>query len=197
MTREVAAVTEAEKMKLGLWYDANHDTELTAQRLAAEELCFALNHTRPADTEERNRILRQLIPDLGEGCEILSPFLTDYGCFCRIGDHTSINHGAYLMDGGSITIGRNCFIGPNCGFYTAAHPLPAEQRDRGLEKALPIRIGDHCWLGGNVTVMPGVTIGDHTVIGAGSVVTKDIPDHVVAAGNPCRVLRPSTEDDRI
>jgi len=190
-------MTESDKMKRGQWYDANHDSELLRQRRAAEALCFAFNHTSPDDAETKARILKELIPDLGEGCEILSPFLTDYGCYCHIGDHTSINHGAYLMDGGSITIGRNCFIGPGCGFYTAAHPLLAEDRNRGLEQALPIRIGDHCWLGGNVTVLPGVTIGSDTVIGAGSVVTKDIPDHVVAAGNPCRVLRHITEHDKL
>ena len=190
-------MTESDKMKLGLWYDANYDRELVQQRLIAEALCFDFNHTRPSDTETKMRILTKLIPDLGENCCIMSPFITDYGCYCRIGDNTVINHNAYLMDGGSITIGKHCFIGPNCGMYTAVHATLAEQRNQGLEKALPIIIGDHCWLGGNVTVLPGVTIGSNTIIGAGSVVTRDIPDHVVAAGNPCRILRPITEADRI
>lgn len=190
-------MTETEKMKLGLWYDANYDKELVQQRLVAEDLCFDFNHTRPSDEETRASILKQLIPDLGENCLILSPFVTDYGCYCHIGDHTVINHNAYLMDGGTITIGKHCFIGPNCGMYTANHPAIAEQRNQGLEQALPIKIGDHCWLGGNVTILPGVTIGSNTIIGAGSVVTKDIPDHVIAVGNPCRVLRPITEADKI
>ena len=190
-------MTESEKMKLGLWYDANFDDELVQQRLIAEDLCFKLNSTRPSKTEDRNAILNQLIPNLGKNCTILSPFITDYGYYCSIGHDTFINHNAYLMDGGGITIGHHCFIGPNCGMYTATHPVLAEERNQGLEKALPIVIGDNCWIGADVTILPGVTIGSNTIIGAKSVITKDIPDHVIALGNPCRVLRPITEDDRI
>ena len=190
-------MTEKEKMEAGLWYDANYDKELLELRLKAEDLCFDLNNTRPKDVEKRNAILKELIPDMGEDCVILSPFVTDYGCYTKIGEGTVINHNAYLMDGNGITIGKHCFIGPNCGMYTAVHATVAEERNQGLEKALPITIGDNCWFGGDVTVLPGVTIGNDTIIGAGSVVTKDIPDHVIAAGNPCRVLRPITEADRI
>ena len=190
-------MTESEKMKSGLWYDANFDDELVQQRLIAEDLCFELNNTRPSKVEDRNAILNQLIPNLGNNCTILSPFITDYGCYCSIGHDTFINHNAYLMDGGGITIGHHCFIGPNCGMYTAIHPMLAEERNQGLEKALPIVIGDNCWIGADVTILPGVTIGSNTIIGAKSVVTKDIPDHVLALGNPCHVLRPITEDDRI
>lgn len=190
-------MTEKEKMQLGLWYDANFDKELLEQRLVAEDLCFDLNNTRPKDAEKREEILQELIPNLGENCTILSPFVTDYGCYSSIGHDTFINHNAYLMDGGGISIGHHCFIGPNCGMYTAIHPLIAEERNEGLEKALPITIGDNCWIGADVTILPGVTIGSNTVIGAKSVVTKDIPDHVVAIGNPCRVVRPITEKDSI
>ena len=190
-------MTESEKMKLGLWYDANFDDELVQQRLIAEDLCFELNNTRPSKVEDRNAILNQLIPNLGNNCTILSPFITDYGCYCSIGRDTFINHNAYLMDGGGITIGHHCFIGPNCGMYTAIHPMLAKERNQGLEKALPIVIGDNCWIGADVTILPGVTIGSNTIIGAKSVVTKDIPDHVLALGNPCRVIRPITEDDSI
>ena len=190
-------MTESEKMKLGLWYDANFDDELVQQRLIAEDLCFELNNTRPSKVEDRNAILNQLSPNLGNNCTILSPFMTDYGCYCSIGHDTFINHNTYLMDGGGITIGHHCFIGPNCGMYTAIHPMLAEERNQGLEKALPIVIGDNCWIGADVTILPGVTIGSNTIIGAKSVVTKDIPDHVLALGNPCRVLRPITEDDSI
>lgn len=188
---------ESEKMKLGLWHDANHDEELVQQRLLAEDLCFDLNNTRPSDIETRTAILKKLIPDLGENCQILSPFMADYGRYCRIREGTFINHNAYLMDGGSITIGSHCFIGPNCGMYTATHPIAAELRNRGLEKALPIVIGNNCWLGSNVTILPGVTIGDNAVIGAGSVVTKDVPANVVASGNPCRIIRPITTADNL
>lgn len=190
-------MTESEKMKAGLWYDANFDKELLAQRLEAEDLCYELNNIRPKETEKRNAILKKLIPNLEENCTILSPFVTDYGRYCKIGHDSFINHNAYLMDGGGITIGHHCFIGPNCGMYTAIHPLIAEERNEGLELALPIKIGNNCWIGADVTILPGVTIGDNTVIGAKSVVTKDIPDHVVAVGNPCRVVRPITEKDSI
>lgn len=190
-------MTESDRMKSGLWYDANYDIALVRQRLVAEDLCFEYNNLRPSDIEARMRVLKKLLPDLGENCQVMSPFLTDYGCYCHIGNYTIINHNAYLMDGGSITIGNHCFIGPNCGIYTAIHPKLAEQRNQGLEKALPIKIGDNCWLGGNVTILPGVTIGSNSIIGAGSVVAKDIPDNVIAVGNPCRVLRPVSEADRI
>ena len=188
---------ESEKMKLGLWYDANYVEELIQQRLIAEDLCFELNNIRPSKIEDRNAVLNKLIPNLGKNCTILSPFITDYGCYCNIGHDSFINHNAYLMDGGGITIGHHCFIGPNCGMYTAIHPALAEERNQGFEKALPIVIGDNCWIGADVTILPGVTIGSNTIIGAKSVVTKDIPDHVIALGNPCRVLRPITENDSI
>ena len=190
-------MTEQEKMAAGLWYDANFDPELLAARTKAEELCAAFNAAAPGDAERRGALLRALIPDLGEGVTILSPFYTDYGSNCRIGAGSFLNHGVYLMDGAPITLGRNCFLGPSCGLYTANHPLNAVQRAQGLERALPITLGDDVWLGGNVVILPGVTIGSGSVIGAGSVVTHDIPPGVVAAGNPCRVLRPITEADRV
>ena len=190
-------MTEQEKMAAGLWYDANFDPELLAARTKAEELCAAFNAAAPGDAERRGALLRALIPDLGEGVTILSPFYTDYGSNCRIGAGSFLNHGVYLMDGAPITLGRNCFLGPSCGLYTANHPLNAVRRAQGLEWALPITLGDDVWLGGNVVILPGVTIGSGSVIGAGSVVTHDIPPGVVAAGNPCRVLRPITEADRV
>lgn len=189
-------MTEIEKMKAGMWYDANFDEQLIEERLQAEAWCYELNHTHPKDTEKREAILKVLLPWMEENCVILSPFMVDYGCYCKIGHDTFINHNAYLMDGGGITIGHHCFIGPNCGIYTAVHPILAEERNKGLEKALPVVIGDNCWIGGDVTILPGVTIGAHAVIGAGSVVTKDIPDHVVAVGNPCKVVRRITEKDK-
>ena len=190
-------MTEREKMAAGLWYDANFDPELLAARARAEELCAAFNAAAPGDTETRSALLRALLPGLEESATILSPFYTDYGANCRIGAGSFLNHGVYLMDGAPITLGRNCFLGPGCGLYTANHPLNAAQRAQGWERALPITLGDDVWLGGNVVILPGVTVGSGSVIGAGSVVTHDIPPGVVAAGNPCRVLRPITEADRI
>lgn len=190
-------MTQKERMEKALWYDANFDPELLALRENAEELCFRFNHTSPQNAEERENILSQLFPNRGRDTVILAPLYADYGVKTSIGDGTFINHNAYFMDGGTITIGAHCFIGPNCGIYTAKHPLLAEERNRGLEKALPIVIGNNVWLGGDVKIMPGVIIGEGSVIGGGSVVTKDIPAGVVAVGNPCRVVRSITEADRI
>lgn len=184
-------------MKKGFWYDANNDAELLELRENAEELCYSFNQTSPKMTEKKEKIMNAILPNRGKNTTILSPFYTDYGYNCFIGDNTFINHNAYLMDGAQIKIGSYCFIGPNCGMYTAVHPLIAEERNKGLEKAKPIIIGDNVWIGGDVTILPGVKIGANTVIGAKSVVTKDIPANVVAAGNPCRVLRKITEKDSI
>jgi len=182
-------MTEREKMTAGEWYDANFDPELTALRERAEERCYAFNHVSPGDKAARTAALRALFPNLGKDVVVLAPCLADYGTNCFIGEGTFINHGAYLMDGAKIVIGAHCFIGPNFGCYTAEHAFDVERRNRGQERARPISIGANCWLGGDVKVMPGVTIGEGAVIGAGSVVTKDVPPFVVAAGNPCRVLR--------
>ena len=185
-------MTEREKMMAGEWYDANFDSELIAVRTRVATLCHAFNHLPPGDAAATERALRALFPNLGKDVVILAPCQTDYGENCVIGEETFINHGAYLMDGATITIGSHCFIGPNLGCYTAEHALDIERRNRGLERARPIMIGDNCWLGGDVKILPGVTIGEGAVVGAGSVVTKDIPPFVVAVGNPCRVLRPLT-----
>ncbi len=191
------SMTEAEKCKQGLWYDANFDEELVKRRTVACDLCYDFNALRPSETAKQQVILKKLIKDLGHEVTILSHFVCDYGYNIKIGDHTFINHNAYLMDCADITIGKWCFFGPNLGLYTAIHPMLAKERNLGLEKALPITIGDNVWFGANVTVLPGVTIGSNTVIGAGSVVTHDIPDGVVAFGNPCKVIREITEEDSI
>lgn len=190
-------MTEREKMEKGLWYDANNDKEILKLREDAEELCYLLNQTSPKMQEKREAVMERLLPNRGKETTILSPFYTDYGYNCFIGDNTFINHNAYLMDGAPIKIGSYCFIGPNCGMYTATHALIAEERNQGLEKAKPIEVGNNVWIGGDVTILPGVKIGDNSVIGAKSVVTKDIPANVIAVGNPCRVLRKITEQDRI
>ncbi len=176
-------------MEAGEWYDANFDPELIAVRARVAALCHAFNQTPPDDKAAQESALRALFPHLGKDVVILSPCQTDYGANCFVGEGTFINHGAYLMDGARITIGSHCFIGPNLGCYTAEHALDVTRRNQGLERARPIAIGDNCWLGGDVKIMPGVTIGEGAVIGAGSIVTRDVPPFVVAAGNPCRVLR--------
>ena len=145
---------------------------------------------------EKEKLLKELLPNMGENIVILSPFYTDYGYNCIIGDNTFINHNAYLTDGTNITIGKNCFIGPNCGMYTVNHPLAAEERNKGYEITAPISIGDNVWIGADVTILPGVAIGDNSVIGAKSLVTKSIPANVIAVGSPCEILRAITENDK-
>ena len=120
---------------------------------------------------------------------IEQPFMCDYGYNIEIGENFYANHNLIILDGNKVTFGDNVFIAPNCAFYTAGHPLDPEQRNKGLEYAKPIEIGDNVWIGGNVVVLPGVKIGDNCVIGAGSVVTKDVPENSVAVGNPCKVIR--------
>lgn len=190
-------MTEQEKRDLGLWYDANYDPSILQEREHADMLCFQFNATAPNQKERQQEILSQLLPKSDKDVVILPPFYTDYGYHCIIGEGSFFNHGAYLMDCAPITIGSHCFIGPNCGMYTAIHPMLPKERNQGLECAKPIMLGDNIWLGGDVTILPGVTIGSGSVIGAGSVVTKDIPAGVLAYGNPCRVIRPLTEQDHI
>ncbi len=187
--------TDRERMDAGLWYDANNDPELLAGRLRAQDLCFEYNSTRPSNTERLMQLRSMLFPNAAASAELLSPLQVDYGPNCHIGEGTFINRGAYFMDGARITIGSHCFIGPSCGFYTATHPKLARDRNRGFEIAKPITIGDDVWFGGDVVVLPGVRIGDGAIIGAGSVVTRDVPAGCIAAGNPCKVIRELTEAD--
>ncbi|WP_278452794.1 sugar O-acetyltransferase [Thomasclavelia spiroformis] len=179
---------EKEKMLLGKWYDAT-DQELVKQRLNAKDLCFELNQIRPSNLEKRNSIINKLLGYQPDNLELLSPFTCDYGNNIVLGKNVFINSNCYFMDGAKITVGDNVFIGPSCGFYTANHPLDYQTRNQGIEQALPISIGNNVWLGGNVIVLPGVKIGDGCVIGAGSVVTKDIEANSVATGIPCNVIK--------
>lgn len=181
-------MNEREKMNAGLWYDANNDQELIQQRLMCQDLCFELNQLKPSD-QKREQILDQLLGYHPQGLVLLSPFMADYGTNIKLGKDVFINVNNYFMDGASIEIGNHVFIGPSCGFYTASHPLDYVNRNKGLEKALPIKVGDNCWFGAHVSIMPGVTIGSGCVIGAGSVVTKDIPDNSLVAGVPAKVIK--------
>ena len=181
-------MTELEKMKAGLWYDANYDREVVKKRYQCFDRCFELNQLRPSDIK-RKEIIKEILGYYPENLELLSPFYCDYGKNIHLGKNVYINLNNYFMDGASITIGDNVFIGSYCGFYTANHPLDYTNRNKGLEKALPIKVGDNCWFGANVSVMPGVTIGSGCVIAAGAVVTKDIPDNSLAAGVPAKVIK--------
>lgn len=183
-------MTEKAKRDNGQLYDAAADPALQAEQRRCKDLCFQYNALPPSQIAERQALLRRLLGGMGSRCLILSPFWCDYGYNICMGENCFANHGCVILDCAPVTLGDNVFIGPLCGLYTAVHPLDAERRQQGLEWAKAITIGDNVWIGGGVHVMPGVTIGSHSVIGGGSVVTHDIPEHVVAVGNPCTVLRP-------
>ena len=181
-------MTEKEKQQTGELYNAN-DKELLAERAAAKKLCMEFNASTYNDYLKKDRLLDRLLPFKGENTWIDPNFFCDYGYNIFSGNDLYINHNCVILDCAEVTIGDNVYIGPNCGIYTAEHPVDAEARRQGLERAKPVKIGSDVWIGGNVTVLPGVTIGNNSVIGAGSVVVKDIPDNVVAVGNPCCTIK--------
>ena len=183
-------MTEKDKLLAGQWYNANFDERLIEERALVKDLCLEFNATRMQELNRRRKILREILPNVdAEAVEILSPFMVDYGYNVYLGAGTFLNHNCYLMDCAEIRLGKKVFVGPNCDFYTAIHPLDAVKRAEGLEMAKPIIVGDDVWIGGDVTILPGVTIGSGSVIGAKSLVTKDIPEGVMAFGNPARVVK--------
>ena len=189
LTFDLEKMKEKEKAACGQLYDANYDRELLQERQAAQEKTFAYNSLHPSREEEKKEILRSLLGKTGDNFIFVSPFYCDYGYNIEIGENFFANMNLVILDGAKVTIGKNAFIAPNVGIYTAGHPLDAERRNRGLEYAKPVTIGDNVWIGAHAAILPGVTIGNNVVIGAGSVVTKDIPDGVLAVGNPCKVVK--------
>ena len=182
-------MSEKEKMLLGEIYDANYDEELMNERIKAKDLCYEYNHLKPSQTNERIEIMKKILGKTKDNFLIEQLFECDYGYNIEIGENFYSNHNLVILDANKVVFGDNVFIGPNCGFYTAGHPLDAETRNKGLEYAKPIKVGNDVWFGGNVVVLPGVKIGNNVVIGAGSVVTKDIPENSIAVGNPCKVIK--------
>ncbi len=172
------------------------ETILERQR-ACLELLYDYNLLRPSQQEQRDALLKRMFAELGEGCYIEPPFYANFGgAHVHFGKNVYANFGLTLVDDTHIYVGDFTMFGPHVTVATAGHPILPELREQGYQYNAPIRIGRCCWLGAGVVVMPGVTIGDNSVIGAGSVVTRDIPADVVAVGNPCRVLRPIGERDR-
>ena len=190
-------MTEKEKMLLGMLYDANYDNELVSERTRSKDICHAFNQLLPSSNERQKELMESLLGCIKGNFTIIAPFWCDYGYNIEIGDNFYANHNCVFLDTAKIMFGDNVFIAPNCCFSTAGHPLDSEQRSQGLEFARPITVGSNVWFGVGVNALPGVTIGNNTVIGAGSIVTKDIPEGVVAIGNPCKVLRKITEADRL
>ncbi|MEG2679898.1 MAG: sugar O-acetyltransferase [Oscillospiraceae bacterium] len=189
-------MTTKKKMLAGKLYIAA-DEELARDNQKARRLTRLLNSSTEAEMDTRPALLRELFRAVGTSCYIEPPFRCDYGCNITIGDNFYANYDCIMIDVCPVTIGNNVFFGPRVGLYTAGHPIDAAIRATGLEFGAPISIGNDVWIGGGVIVNPGVTIGSNVVIGSGSVVTRDLPNGVVAAGNPCRVLRQITEADRI
>jgi maltose O-acetyltransferase len=181
--------SQRDRMLAGDLYVAD-DPQLAADSLRALELTQQFNDSDPSDPQARLAVLRELLGSLGEGSEILPPLRCDYGYQTHVGARTFINFGVVLLDVARITIGDDVQVGPNVQFLTPTHPVEAAPRRAKLEAARPIAVGDNVWLGGGVILCPGVSIGENTVVGAGAVVTRDLPANVVAVGNPARVVRP-------
>ena len=185
---------EWERMLHGELYDPT-DPELVAARLRSQRVCRQYKETDPGEIASRQELLRDLFAWFGDRSEIVGPFQCDYGCHIRAGSGVFLNFGCVILDCAEVTIGDRTLIGPNVQIYAATHPLEATVRRAGRELAKPVNIGKDVWIGGGAIICPGVRIGDNTTIGAGSVVTRDIPASVFAAGNPCRIIKPVTSGE--
>lgn len=188
-------MTELEKIKNHLCYNSRAE-ELRVYCERIKDLFFTYNQLPPSRREERESILRQAFGKVGVNPWIESPFQCDIGYTTKLGDYVYMNHNCVFLDAGGITIGNHVLIGPNVGIYTPEHAFDPALRAQGYEHSEPVTICDNVWIGGSVVILGGVTIGENSIIGAGSVVTHDIPANVIAAGNPCRVLREISEEDK-
>ncbi len=185
-----------EKMHTGEVYDPT-DPEIAKKQLKCLDRLYDFNMTRPTEGEKRTAMLKEMFAEIGEGCYIEPPFHANFGGkHVHFGKNVYANFNLTCVDDTHIYVGDYTMIGPNVTVATAGHPILPELREKAYQYNMPVHIGRNCWLGAGVVVLPGVTIGDNTVIGAGSIVTKDIPSGVVAVGNPCRVLREIGEHDR-
>lgn len=185
-----------EKMLSGELYVCA-DEAVMAEQARCLEILYDYNQTRPSEQQKRAEILQKLLARAGKDLYIEPPLHANWGCHTYFGDSVYANFNLTLVDDGEIHIGDHTMLGPNVVLATAGHPILPQLREQVMQFNLPIHIGRNCWLGAGVIVLPGVTIGENTVVGAGSVVTKDLPANVVAVGNPCRVLRPIGEQDRV
>ena len=186
---------QKERMLANLPYKAWLDG-LAEERLKNKKKIFKYNNLEPGKLEEKDKLIKDILGKTGEYINIEPPFFCDYGYNIEVGENFFANYNFTVLDVGKVRIGTNVQIAPNVSIYTAGHPIHPESRDSGYEYGIDITIGNSVWIGGNTCIMPGVTIGNNVVIGAGSVVTKDLPDDVIAVGNPCRIVRKITEEDR-
>ncbi len=185
-----------EKQHSGLLYLPG-DPELQRVQLQCLDRLHEFNQVKPSDLEKKTALLREMFAEIGENCYIETPLRANWGGrHVHFGKNIYTNFNLTLVDDTHIYVGDYCQIGPNVVLATAGHPILPEPREKGYQYNAPVRIGRNCWLGANVVVVPGVTIGDNVVVGAGSVVTRDLPDNVVAVGNPCRILREVNDHDR-
>ncbi|MCI8682338.1 MAG: sugar O-acetyltransferase [Lachnospiraceae bacterium] len=188
-------MNQKERMLAGLPYKAWLDG-LTEERNENKMRIYRYNSLSPVQKEEQEQCIREILGKCGESIHIEQPFHCDYGYNIEVGNNFYSNYNLTILDVGKVVIGENVMIAPNVSIYTAGHPIHPDSRNSGYEYGIGVAIGHNVWIGGSVVINPGVTIGDNAVIGSGSVVTGDIPANVVAAGNPCRVLRQITEEDR-
>jgi len=182
-------------MLAGLPYKAWLDG-LEEERFACKQKIYDFNHLSPKSYELAPDMLKQILGKTGENIWVEAPFHCDYGWNIEVGENFFANYNLIILDVAKVTIGKNVQIAPNVSIYTAGHPIHPDTRNTGYEYGIPITIGDNVWIGGNVVILPGVTIGDNVVIGAGSVVSKDTADNKIVIGNPCKVVREITEEDR-
>ena len=188
-------MNQKDRMLAGLPYKAWLDG-LAEERMENKKKIYEYNHCLPDENEKIDKLIRDILGKAGVDIHIEAPFHCDYGKNIEVGDNFFANYNCTILDVGKVVIGNNVQFAPNVSLYTAGHPIHPESRNSGYEYGIGITIGDNVWLGGNVVVNPGVKIGNNVVIGSGSVVTKDIPDNMIAVGNPCKVIREITEEDR-
>ena len=188
-------MSEKEKMINQKLYVPN-EKELEEERIKCKSLCQKYNNLPIENIDERHEFIKTILGHTGEKVLIEPDFWCDYGYRISVGENFYANHSLVILDAGGVTFGDNVFIGPSCGFHTSGHPIDYERRNKGLEYAYPITVGDNVWFGAGVQVMPGVNIGSNVVIGGGSVVTKDIPSNSVAVGCPCKVVRQISDEDK-
>ncbi len=189
-------MTEKEKIHSQDLYFCESE-EIMAEQCACLEKQYDYNATRPSESKKREALLKEMFAEIGDGCYIEPPLHSNWGGHhVHFGKHVYANFNLTLVDDTHIYVGDNTMLGPNVVIATAGHPIEPSLREKAYQYNIPVKIGNNCWLGAGVIVLPGITIGDNTVVGAGSVVTKDLPPNVVAVGNPCRVLRPISERDK-